>query len=67
MGRSTGLGQGLDRCNSSQLNSLGQAAARQDQESEKRKKRAQPPGKRLNPGIREKLRAATIFYLEAVA
>ena len=66
MGRSTGLGQRLDRCNSSQLNSLGQAAARQDQESEKRKRRAQPPGK-LNPGIRKKLRAATIFYLDAVA
>ena len=67
MGRSTRLGQGLDRCNSSQLNSLGQAAARQDQESEKRKRRAQPPDKRLNPGIREKLHAATIFYLDTVA
>jgi len=66
MGRSTGLGQGLDRCNSRQLNSLAQAA-RQDQESEKRKRRAQPPGKRSNPGIRKKLRAATIFYLDAVA
>ena len=66
MGRSAGLRQGLDRCNRSQLNSLG-LAAWQDQESEKRNRGAQPPGKVLNAGIRKKLRAATIFYLDAVA
>ena len=42
MGRSAGLRQGLDGCNRSQLNSLGQSA-RQDRESEKRTRRAQAP------------------------
>jgi hypothetical protein len=37
------------------LNSLGQAATRLDEESEKSKRRAQPPGKRLNPGDKKKV------------
>jgi hypothetical protein len=61
MGRGAVLGQPQDRCKASQLNSLAQEVARQDQVSEKTKSRAEPPGNTLGPEIPQKLRAARSF------
>jgi hypothetical protein len=67
MGRGTVPGLHQDRCKISQLNSLAQAVARQDQVSEKSKSRAEPPGDTVRPRVTTKVARGNTFYLEAEA